>query len=305
MHYKDIETFLELVRTRNITKTAEHLYLSQSTISNRLKNLEDELGYQLIVRAKGHRAIQLTRQGGEFISIAERWKNLFEETELLKSSSLSTLRIATSESTYYEIIAPFLRIFFPKHPHYKVAVQICDSEYIYDLLDKNLIDFRFASYEAYRPEIVSKCIDCQQICVIQYAENPVPELTIRPNELDPAKEIRFTGGHFSGMRLWREKWFGLTQESRLEVNTSRGIVPFMTHTDYWALSPVDMAEHLSRELSLQIYQLEEPPAPWKIYLLKKQRNHLNNIEVCRIFEKELLEYTENFLHKSDKQPAVK
>ena len=61
MHYKDIETFLELVRTRNITKTAEHLYLSQSTISNRLKNLEDELGYQLIVRAKGHRAIQLTQ----------------------------------------------------------------------------------------------------------------------------------------------------------------------------------------------------------------------------------------------------
>lgn len=111
MHYKDIEIFLELVRTRNITKTAEYLYLSQSTISSRLKNLEDEMGCQLIVRAKGRRMIQLTRQGEQFIPVAERWRNLFEETELMRSASLSTLRLAASESTYYEIVAPFLLLF--------------------------------------------------------------------------------------------------------------------------------------------------------------------------------------------------
>ena len=99
MDHRDIETFLELVRTRNITKTAENLYLSQSTVSNRLKNLEDELGCQLIFRAKGHRIIQLTRQGEEFVPVAERWRNLFEETELLKSRSLSTLQIASSGGT--------------------------------------------------------------------------------------------------------------------------------------------------------------------------------------------------------------
>ena len=53
MEYKDIETFLGIVRTRNITKTAENMLLSQSTVSNRLKHLEEELGCQLIQRAKG------------------------------------------------------------------------------------------------------------------------------------------------------------------------------------------------------------------------------------------------------------
>ena len=38
LEYKDIETFLEIVRTRNITKAAENMFLSQSTISNRLKH---------------------------------------------------------------------------------------------------------------------------------------------------------------------------------------------------------------------------------------------------------------------------
>ncbi len=53
MEYKDIETFLGIVRTRSITKTAEIMFLSQSTISNRLRHLEDELGCCLIQRAKG------------------------------------------------------------------------------------------------------------------------------------------------------------------------------------------------------------------------------------------------------------
>ena len=290
MDYRDIETFLELVRTRNITKTAEHLYLSQSTVSNRLKNLENELGCQLILRAKGHRVVQLTRQGEEFVPVAERWRNLFEETDLLRSASLSTLRLAVSESTYYEIIAPFLQTFFPQHPNSKITVQVCDSELIYDLLGKNLIDYGFASYEAFRPEIESRCIDQQPICVVRYSAHPQPPMTIRAEELDPAKEIRFTGGYFSSMSRWHEKWFGMNRECRLEVNTSRGIVPFIHGSDYWALSPVDMAENLARELSLQIYQLEEQPEPWKIYLLKKRENSLQNIEVCRRFEQELLAY---------------
>ena len=39
MNQADIETFLMLVKTRNITKTAESLYVSQPTVSHRLKLL--------------------------------------------------------------------------------------------------------------------------------------------------------------------------------------------------------------------------------------------------------------------------
>ena len=116
VQYKEVETFLELFRTRNITRTAELMYVSQSTVSNRLKSLENELGCQLIVRTRGHRVVQLTRQGEEFIQIAERWKELFDETERLKASSLSALRIATGESTYYTWIAPFSAQFLRRTP---------------------------------------------------------------------------------------------------------------------------------------------------------------------------------------------
>ena len=76
MQNKDIELFLELVKTRNISKAAENMFISQSVISTRLKSLEDELGYALFHRARGIREIELTRPGREFVSVATRMHNL-------------------------------------------------------------------------------------------------------------------------------------------------------------------------------------------------------------------------------------
>ena len=56
MDYKDITIFLELVRCRNISKTAENLYLSQSAVSSRLKALEAEMGCQLVLRSRASAA---------------------------------------------------------------------------------------------------------------------------------------------------------------------------------------------------------------------------------------------------------
>ena len=48
MNQAEIETFLMIVKTKNITKTAENLFLSQPTVSHRLKLLEDELNVKLL-----------------------------------------------------------------------------------------------------------------------------------------------------------------------------------------------------------------------------------------------------------------
>ena len=56
----DIETFLTLNKTGSLTKAAETLYVSQPTVSHRLKDLEEELGISLLMRGKGQRRIELT-----------------------------------------------------------------------------------------------------------------------------------------------------------------------------------------------------------------------------------------------------
>ncbi len=292
LEYKDIETFLEIVRTRNITKAAENMFLSQSTISNRLKHLEDGLGYQLLYRAKGQRLIQLTHFGKEFIPVAERWKNLFEETLLLKEKNMQILRIATNESTYYEIVEPFLKAFLRAWPELKLSLQICDSEHIYDLVEANLVDYGFASYESARNETVSRCINTQKTGLIQYCENPAPIKKIHPKDLDITKEIRYTGGHFDTFNSWYQKWFENPYAFHMSINSPHAALPLLKEFGGWVLCPFHLAEVLSRTMSLQIYELEEPPKDRKIYLVQRKDNGMKSLAIGKAFEKNLMVYLE-------------
>lgn len=290
MQYKEVETFLAVVRTRNITRTAELLYLSQSTVSNRLKSLEQEVGCQLIIRTRGHRTVQLTRQGEEFVPIAVKWKELLDETERLKSAARASLRIAANESTYYTWLAPFLQQFLSRHPGEKVMVRVCDSEYGYTLMERNQVEIGFVSFDSAREGVVVRCIDRQPLCVVCYCEHPGPEKLLHPKELDPTKEIRFTGGRFASMNAWHDRWFGIDRSSPLEVNTSQGIVPLIRGSEYWAICPLRVAHMLSREVPLQICLLEESPEEWQTYLLKRGPKKLDGSKRSAEFESEFLQY---------------
>lgn len=294
MDYRTIEIFLEIVHTRNITKTAQRLYLSQSTVSKRLQALEEELGCQLIERTKGKREITLTRQGEQYISIAERWKNLFEETETLKEASLSTIMVGISESAYFGFIAPFLREFLENHSDIRVVASVYNSDQIYEMMDKHLLDYGIVAYDSQRPGLVSQCINRQKLCVIRYSPNPVLDQTIRPSELNPSKEIRFTGGNFRGMSHWREKWLGSNNQCRLEINSIQGVVPFLQHSDYWAVCTPSMAEAIGEKVSLQVYSLEECSDIWEVYFLKKEYGEEMKPQAAQMFEGELMAYVREF-----------
>lgn len=61
MDIKNLQYFYTIVEQGGISRAARKLHISQPPLSQRLKMLEDELGVQLIIRAK--RQWQLTREG--------------------------------------------------------------------------------------------------------------------------------------------------------------------------------------------------------------------------------------------------
>ena len=302
MDQKNIIIFLELVRCRNISNTAKNLYMSQSAVSSRLKALEDELGCQLVLRSKGQRSIELTRQGEAFVSVAERWNMLMDEMKSVKSSALSAIRIASNGSTYDRLLDGFLRQYAEQHPEKRVCVKICDSQDVYDQVSKDLTDFGFASYESQQGGVCSRCIDQQSLCIIRRSENPESPHPISPGELNPEQEVRFIGGDFSGMILWRKKWFGTENRCHVEINTASGVRSFLQHSNYWALIPASSARELAQQIPLQIYTLAEQPEPWRVYLVRNPKSASQNLESCRTFEAELLAYTDN-LHNLEKRQA--
>ncbi len=74
---KSRKTCLEVARRGSLTAAADHLHMTQSSLSKRLQ-LEDDHGHALIVR--GVRGATLTEQGEALRRLAERI-----ECELLQS----------------------------------------------------------------------------------------------------------------------------------------------------------------------------------------------------------------------------
>ncbi|MFR2966653.1 MAG: LysR family transcriptional regulator [Anaerovoracaceae bacterium] len=59
----EIYAFIAIHEEMNISKAAEKLFISQSSLSTRIKILERELGYQLFFRGKGQRKLTPSDRG--------------------------------------------------------------------------------------------------------------------------------------------------------------------------------------------------------------------------------------------------
>ncbi len=65
-----LQTFLLLAELKNYTHTANQLFVAQSTVTNRIQELEAELGNPLFIRNR--KQLRLTEQGERFLSYARR-----------------------------------------------------------------------------------------------------------------------------------------------------------------------------------------------------------------------------------------
>ena len=64
MDLRQLEYFAELCRVRNYTKVSENLHVAQPSITKAVRQLEDELGIQLVDRSQ--RPQGLTEAGQRF-----------------------------------------------------------------------------------------------------------------------------------------------------------------------------------------------------------------------------------------------
>ena len=268
MQIKDIEIFLETANSRNITKASEQLSMSQSVVSTKIKKLEQELGYPLFIRSRGGREIELTRQGQEFISVARRWLNLFEEAELIRENAQMVLRIAAPESVYYDYLEPRLVPFLEENQEVSVKLRICDSSEVYDLMSGGIVDFGFVSYESARSDIVPIHLYDQSFRIVSYTDLPLSSGLLSPADLEPSLEIRLSGGNFSSVSLWREKWFPGRNPAKTEINSPHMMVGLLKLPGTWALLPTVSANTLRDLYGVRVYELSDPPKTRKILLLR-------------------------------------
>lgn len=95
MNYDLIKTFLSLSETKNFNRTAELLYISQPTVTMRIRQLEQYLGQTLFLRTT--KGVELTAAGQNFIQYATSIFRLMNESQAaMRNYSRDSQRIAFS-----------------------------------------------------------------------------------------------------------------------------------------------------------------------------------------------------------------
>ena len=102
MNFQQLRSVREAVRQRfNLTDVAEALHTSQPGVSRQIRELEDELGVELFIRA-GKRLTGLTQPGAQLLPIVERLladaDNLRHAAQDFASQDSGSLSIAATHS---------------------------------------------------------------------------------------------------------------------------------------------------------------------------------------------------------------
>ncbi len=144
MDIYQLRYFLAVVETRNFSRAAERVFVSQPTLSAGIKKLEIDLGVSLINR--GSRNITLTDAGVRFLPRARTVIyecNAAKQEANVKTSS-KRLRIGFHRIIPVPHLAALLADFKKAHPDVQIALKEGSVERLHSLLDENRIDLAFS-----------------------------------------------------------------------------------------------------------------------------------------------------------------
>ena len=145
MKDSDWNIIYELYKTKNITKAANNLFLTQPTLTKRLQQIEEELGTQLVNRTP--RGITITPEGEYMAGQAEQyirfWQATRKKMDEFRRKGYGTIRILSSFtfSKYYlfDIVREFIKIY----PNISFDLQVGRSDLTTKLLLEGRADIAF------------------------------------------------------------------------------------------------------------------------------------------------------------------
>jgi DNA-binding transcriptional LysR family regulator len=129
MDLHQIEIFCAVIRLRSFSRAAETLYLTQPTVSGHIKNLELELGIDLLDRL-GRRAVPteageiLYRHGLKLLALRDSMR---QEIAAVGGNLAGNLKIGGSTIPGAYVLPPLIASFRKKHPSASIHLVIDDT----------------------------------------------------------------------------------------------------------------------------------------------------------------------------------
>lgn len=245
--------------------------IAQSTVTNRVSELEKEVGKRLFTR--GSKSVKLTEEGKIFLGYAERIIEL-QETSIEEMNAVSAytrkFSIGAINATYECYVRPFIEKCLRDNNETSIRLTLGHSLDLIQLLQDNVLDLVFSSVPLKKTGFVCEVFDTDRLVLVTgKGANQYPDGITQ----DQLTHIPYLMCNFalSDFGAFIRSLFPENYVFRLEVDNSSKLFPFLEQGLGYSFLPYKLIRSELKSGRLEEVPLRDFSAPRVMtYLIYRQ-----------------------------------
>ncbi|MBR1975491.1 MAG: LysR family transcriptional regulator [Clostridia bacterium] len=280
MNTEELKTFIFLSKVKNFTLAAEQLFIAQSTVTNRISELEKEVGKKLFTRDS--KTVKLTEAGEIFLRYAERILEL-QATSIDEMNALSShsrkFSIGAINACYEVYVKPLVDECLKNNSVTSIKVMLGHSLDLIQHLQDNMLDMVFSAIPLKRIGFNCDVYDVDRVVLVcKKGMNEYPDGVSKAQLAKlPYLMCDFT---LSEAGVFIRSLFPKNHIFRLDVDNSSKLLHYLENGLGYSFLPYKLAKEKLENGALEEVTLKDFTAPnVTTYLIYRQ-----NYDVKRFLE---------------------
>lgn len=272
MLLRHIRYFLAVAETGNFTRAAERLHVSQPTLSQQIRQLEDMLGAPLFDRSG--RTVRLTDAGEAYHGYARRalqdldagQRAIHDVGELTRGN----LRLAMTPTFTPYLFGRLIVAFNARYPNISLSVREMPQERVEPMLADDALDLGIAFDNIHLPDLEALSLFEESLALMVGSNHPLARRRTALTSAELAAESMALLTREFATRGYIERYFRpLDIEPRImiEVNSVAGVIEAVRSGRFATVLPAAIA---AEHDDLRMLKLEVPLPPRRAAVLRRR-----------------------------------
>ncbi|CAG2146146.1 transcriptional regulator CynR [Cupriavidus plantarum] len=272
MLLRHIRYFLAVAETGNFTRAAELVHVSQPTLSQQIRQLEDALGAQLFDRTG--RTTRLTDAGEAYLVHARRAihdleagrRAIHDVGELTRGN----LRLGMTPTFTPYLFSQLVVAFNARYPNISLSIREMPQERVEPLLADDAIDIGIAFDDIHLPEVEALSLFEEALSLMVGIQHPHAKRRTALKAADLERESMALLTREFATRGYIERYFaplGIVPKIMIEMNSVSGVIEAVRSGRFATVLPSAIANVHD---DLRILKLEVPLPPRRAALLQRK-----------------------------------
>ena len=259
MEIRQLRYFLDIAQTEHLTQSAQNLFVTQSTLSHGLRQLELELELNIPLFDRLGRGLRLSQAGAAFRVHAARALQEIEAGRMARADMTSlqsgTLTVGVIPTFLHTLVPATVAAFSMLYPRVNIVVRDLRAGPIEEQLVEGQIDVGIAFYPAERDEIETEPLFNERMQLVVNRKHPLAHRrTLAVKDLARVP-LAMLPRAFTTRRLIDDglRRAGVVPEVRVEMESVEGLLDVCRWGDLASIAPERAARQASDLLAIDLH----------------------------------------------------